>query len=455
MGDLGLTKIQFHNEAIKNITERVNELLLLLSQRPRKARQSSFPNTGIISHDITDKVISRIIGFELDYSGNTTAIFFKLGDKEIGLFNCNFISLVKLAEDIQKSGDLYSKVSIKYIYQTIFEWMRLKYTGKSQVVVLDYFLSMCEQDILQYEIWIPIAHTIIEGEFHVGTIKITNLSKDIFDSWEAESKIIAPNESRKVTSDKFYEKERSRKQGFAAAVVNVEGEKKRAEEIAYEQVEQALSLLSIFSPAAYFINQVSYSTILGKSFVDQVECYFIKGGHINFHNQSTLNAQPIDWVMGADFVDSLKQHGLSMINELLLIKDRNQFQEKILNSISLFARSTLMKSIPDKLVYVFASLESMLLRNESEPILQNLADRIAFAITPNGKDRPSIVKNIKEAYKYRSKFVHHGLGISEIDVLNVFLRNAIGFYFSLLANINIFKTKDDFIDALEKRKYGA
>jgi hypothetical protein len=455
LGELGLTKIQFHSEAIKNFNERANNLLLLFTQRIPAPRKSSLPNTGIISQDISDKVINRLVGGEIDYSGRDISIFFKLGEKEIGLFNGNFISLVKLAEDMQKGGEIYSMVSVKYIYKIIFEWMCLRYTGKMQDEAINYFVSKCEQDIQSYEVWIPIAHTIIDGEFQVGAIKFTNLSKEIFDTWEAESIIKAPNESRKVTSEKFYEKERKRKQGFAVAVVKVEGEKKRAEEIAYEQVEQALGLLSIFSPAAYFINHVSYSTICGKSFVDQVECYFIKGGQISIHNQSVLNIQPIDWVMRKEFVDSLKQHGLSMINELLLIKDKNQFQEKILNSISLFARSTLMKSIPDKLVYIFASLESMLLRDEAEPILQNLADRIAFAITPNGKDRLSIVKNIKEAYKFRSKFVHHGLGISEIDVLNIFLHNTIGFYFSLLANINIFKTKDDFINALEKRKYGA
>lgn len=450
-----MTKIQFHSEAIKDFNERANNLLLLFTPRIPAPRKSSFPDTGIISQNISDKVINHLVEGEIDYSGRDISIFFKLGEKEIGLFNENFISLVKLAEDMQKGRELYSMVSVEYIYKIIFDWMSLKYTGKMQDEAVDYFINKCEQDIQSYEVWIPIAHTIIDGEFQVGALKITNLSKEIFDTWEAESIINAPNESRKVSSEKYYEKERKRKQGFAVAVIKVEGEKKRAEEIAYEQVEQALGLLSIFSPAAYFINHVSYSTICGKSFVDQVECYFIKGGHISIHNQSVLNIQPIDWVMSKEFVDSLKQHGLSMINELLLIKDKNQFQEKILNSISLFARSTLMKSIPDKLVYIFASLESMLLRDETEPILQNLADRIAFAITQNGKDRLNIVKNIKEAYKFRSKFVHHGLGISEIDVLNVFLHNTIGFYFSLLANINIFKTKNDFINALEKRKYGA
>src|ERR1035437_204255 len=446
-------KINFHIEAIKNYNERVNELLLFLTPK-KEAIKRTIVDTGIIIKDISNEVIQHKRGGEVDYTGMPVSIFFKWGAKEIGLFKDNFISLVKIAEDIQKSASLYEIANVAYIYDKIFEWMELKYLGQAEGEMMYYFIQKIEKDIHNYEIWVPIAHTIIEDEFQIGIVKVISLSKEIFNQWESGLIKIAKDESHRNRIIESMAKERREKQGYAVAVVNIQSEAKRAEEIAYEKVEEALGLLRILSPAAGLINHISYTTIKGQENIEKCECYFIEDGYIKTQSISLLKFQEIDWIIRKDFIEQIKHHGLNLFNELLLNKNRNPFQETVLRSIGLFSRSTLMKNIPDKLVYIFASLESILIKNENEPIQTNLSDRIAFAIGNDGKVRQNIVNNIKEAYKFRSKFVHHGIRTNEIGVLNEFLWNSTKFFYSVLENINIFETKEDMINALEKRKYG-
>lgn len=79
--------------------------------------------------------------------------------------------------------------------------------------------------------------------------------------------------------------------------------------------------------------------------------------------------------------------------------------------------------LSSKLVAVLVALESMLLNDGSEPIQQNLSERIAFLFGP--EKRSGIKKSVIRAYSLRSKFIHHGhiIGTDEIDTLREFLLN--------------------------------
>lgn len=448
--------IEFHPEAIKRFNERVNDLLLqLLPQKSNEEKKSSFTDDLVTHHIKEEDIISFGPGRMVDYTGRTVSMFFKHDNQNIGLFEENFTMLLKLSEDIQKAGHLNDKTSIEFIYETIFSWMKDKYDGKMKEEMIDFLVKKCGEAIKFYEIWVPVAHTIVEEEINIGTVKIKNLSRDIINKWEEELLKVAKDENHSSTMRQMIEKERKDKQGRAIAIVKFEAEKNRAERLAFEKVEEALSILRLYSASTFFIDTNSFTTIKGRENLEQSECYIIENDSIETHSITLLTSNEIEWKLSKEFIEQVNKRGLSIFNELLLNKNRNSFQEKVLNSFILFSRSTLMKSIPDRLVYIFAALESILLRNETEPIQQNLADRIAFAISRNGQERMQIVKCIKEAYLHRSKFVHHGLKSDDIHLLNEFIRIATAFLFSLLPNINNFQNNEEMINAIDKRKYGA
>ena len=63
------------------------------------------------------------------------------------------------------------------------------------------------------------------------------------------------------------------------------------------------------------------------------------------------------------------------------------------------------------MIWYCAGLESILLRDSSEPILQNLSERLAMFAYDTVQERAVALKDIKEAYALRSRFVHHGAKI--------------------------------------------
>ena len=447
--------IEFHPEATKRFNERAKNLLLcLLPPKFQKEKRSSFRD-DIVTHEIKEEdILSFGPGREVDYTGRTVSMFFKYENQNIGLFEEDFAKLLKLSEDIQKSGNLTEKVSTEFIYESIFGWMKDKYIGKMQEEMIDFFVKKCLEEIRLFEIWVPVAHTIVEEEISIGIVKIKNLTIEVIDKWEKELLSVAKDENHSTSIKKFIEKERKDKQGRSVAVVKIEAEQNRAEKLAFEKVEEALSILRLYSAATIFIDANSHTTIKGRENLEKAECYIIENNCIKKHSSILLSSSEIEWRISKEFIGVIKKRGWNTFNELLLSEQRNSFQEKVLNSFMLFSRSTLMKNIPDKLVYIFSSLESILIKNDTEPIQQNLADRIAFAIARDGQERIRLVKCIKDSYVHRSKFVHHGLRANDINLLNEFIRIATNFLFSLLININNFQNKEEMINAIEKRKYG-
>ena len=449
-------KIEFHPEAIKNFNERANGLLLSLIPKAEEKRNIKTFESGIVTEEIfKEDLLSFGPSGEIDYTGRPTSIFFEYQNKNIGLFEKNFTKLLKLAEDIQRTGKLYDLVGVEFIYKTIFDWMKRKYIGKNDKELCGWLIEKFGESINYFEIWVPIAHTIIEEQFEIGIVRFINLSKEILNKWESRLLEIAKDDEHRESIKTLIEKERNDKQGRAVSVVIIEAEKDYASEIAFKKVEEALCVLRLFSPSAYFININSFTTILGRENLEKIECYYISNGCMETHFISLLESTQIDWFIDKTMISLIKNPGLLHLNELLKNNKRNQFQEKILNAIFLFSKSTLMKNVSDKLVYIFTALESILLRNETESIQQNVSERIAFAISQNGAKRMEIVKIVRTAYSLRSKYIHHGLATDEVNILNDFMKIVIDFIFSLINNCNNFNTKDDMITSIEKMKYGA
>ena len=111
-----------------------------------------------------------------------------------------------------------------------------------------------------------------------------------------------------------------------------------------------------------------------------------------------------------------------------------------------------MRELSDKLVYILVALESLLLKNENEPIQQNIAERMAFVVGQTVDERKSVVKLVKEIYGLRSRFIHHGNTIDDIETLGKFMLHAFVFFINISLNINNFNTKELFIESLEEMK---
>jgi hypothetical protein len=193
---------------------------------------------------------------------------------------------------------------------------------------------------------------------------------------------------------------------------------------------------------------------LGSSNISCGYLIALKEGNLNQMYNPTLDRSPMSENLNNQAIDGLYLAGLRILDNLLGLSKRNQFQEKLLATLILYSRSAILKDIADKLVYILVALESIFLRNSSEPIQQNLGERIAFLIGDSLEKRKRIIKVTRETYTLRSRFVHHGHSIDDdhLETMREFMQYAWQAIVSLIHQSNSVSTVDALLDMLDDRK---
>lgn len=447
-------KLELHPDAVVDFNEEADKLLLELkpiSQELSPTHKNSFHPDTFVSAHITDKdIIGEIRTGRVNQTGSEVAKYFGYNDITIGLEGESYKKLESVSQKMQRRKELYKKVSVTLLTNLIFDWLTDKYKNATNLSMIEYVLSECEGLIQESEIWIPVAMLYIQSEIKIGQITLKTITKEIFEHWRAEAKKKNLAEIDKL--QEWFNSEQKGLQGLAASTIKLCAEPERAFEIALEETEKSLSLLRFFSPSNLHPEIPSYCTVLGKENVDIVKHLIIRDNKLIWISSSVVDKALQDWVIDDQLLSIMRSPGLDILSNVLVKDCKTGFQDIVLDSLMLYSRSSLAKNLADKLVYILVALESILLKNENEPIQHNIGERMAFFIGADLSERKSIIKNVKKAYTLRSSFIHHGRTVEDIKTLTAFMRNAWMFFSQVILNVNHFITKEQFIDAIENRK---
>ena len=126
-----------------------------------------------------------------------------------------------------------------------------------------------------------------------------------------------------------------------------------------------------------------------------------------------------------DLRDILLDVGLLEVRDILARSSRTDFEETLLLGMVTFGRAALTPDLSEKMIWYCAGLESILLRDSSEPILHNLSERLAMFAYDTVEERTVALKEVKAAYSLRSRFVHHGAEIEEGEVVTRFAHHGL------------------------------
>jgi hypothetical protein len=96
-------------------------------------------------------------------------------------------------------------------------------------------------------------------------------------------------------------------------------------------------------------------------------------------------------------------------------------------------------------LYVVTALESLLIKDSGESILQNLRERLAVMMAPDVPARLAAMDRISRVYDIRSKFVHTALPVQDLAVLSEFIQEAWVTMFFLLNNYDKWSSKVEFL----------
>jgi hypothetical protein len=447
--------LTIHPEAAKNCNKKAEDLLQRLQSAPERFSRKRGPSNPNIhsTHTFTSKNIIGEMGFGWsDFRGNTVAKAFQQGNELVGLFEDDHIQLIRVAEAIHKSLRP-PVVTVQLLTNLVFDWIKEAHRKTIEVSMTDYVLHESEKRITEAEIWIPISHFFIPHPFVFGRITFRAITKAMMDEWETSALAKCTTDEERTSVKTGMERRRRKFQALATATMKIEAEPDRAYEIAYEETDKTVSLLRFFSPAMLDPLKTSYSAPLGRQHEDGYDYLLVKDTKIVGHNAGLTDKSSPVWNFAVEDQQTFAPE-LQVLHGLLLADKVTDFQEMVIDGLTIFSRSFLAKEISDKLIYMLVALESVFLKDTGEFIQDAISLRIAYMQNVSVAERKQIIADVKAVYKLRSRFVHHGqrVSVDESELLTRFQRHAL---LSLMALIPIAAStisKTDFFDELENRR---
>jgi hypothetical protein len=178
----------------------------------------------------------------------------------------------------------------------------------------------------------------------------------------------------------------------------------------------------------------------------------IREGTIEQWGQGVRSSPGSTWVISDQEIREFQWGGLDALSRLLAKDKRSPFEDELLDAILLYSRNSLFDDPANRLVYILAAVESILLRDNNEPVGKNIGERLAFVVGITPEERIAIRDNVKEIYDLRSAFLHHGRALREMDSLELFMGYVWRGFVALIHDMDKFRTKQELIEALERRK---
>lgn len=446
---------EVHPSAEDNFNSKAKALIERIEKAPRDNQPTRrFKSEVHVGAAITDKnIIGEPQEAIINYRGNTVGRFFISEGERYGLMNSGHLALVELAEKIQRLPAFRDRLSQKFIEESIFSWLKKCFTEANQEkAFMPTLIESANEVVEPMTVYVPIANTVVQRPFLFCGVVIRNISKSLIDEMAAIRASIL-DESKRANANQFFEQLRKDYQGFAAVEMNLVCEPEYANDFAVMTAQRVTSFLGIYSSAMLVPDVKCISKIKGTENLAQSTTISRTDSNRLSIQRGILDRAPGQhWHIAETDLDRYAKGGLGILSEIAIKEQPTEFESLVLNTSLLYSKAAFTAEPLEKLVYMLSALESILLKNENEPIQQSLAERMAIFTSQELTERKTIIKNVKAVYRLRSRYLHHGHSSSELEELSDFFIRVWIFYVQLLAKSRAFTSKSEFLDAIDDRK---
>lgn len=451
-------KLNLHPEAMKRLDEKAAELVKRVRPTPKHLNHKpgpANPNIHTVHSFTPENMVGEMTLGWSDFTGATKARAFADDKQVVGLFEADYEQLVQIADSMSRSIEPPDLITAGTLENFIFDWVKQAYRGNTNEPMSASVLLDCEKVIRRCEIWIPISRFYIAAPFSFGRVAFKAITKQLIDDWQTNVLAKATEPSETDAINKGFERHRAAIQGLAVAIMTREAEPQQAYELCFEEVDRTIGILRFFWYGHLHPQKICYVAPFGSQHEDSYRFLIVNEGKIVGHHAGLTDRSRIHWNFGREEFETFGPE-LNILHTLLVSNERTDFQDMLLDALVLYSRSFLAKRIPDKLIYIFAAIESIFLKNSGELIQDSISLRMAYMHDVSVESRKNMIANIKSVYKLRSLFIHHGRRIDakHLVVLEEFMRNA---WLSVAALILLAPsgiTREGFFDYLENRRLG-
>jgi len=440
--------------AIIHIDKRAAEIVLLfkeISLPTFSLEKTGFPQP-FTEGEITEKDIVGEVKISLvNAIGEDEFLYFLDKEKKPqGIRDERLRQFRKFIEQIEKACKY--KVSTDYLTSLLLEYCKSEHNSPNHTVNFSkVLLERLAVDIRDYTIILPISNLSVEIEITLGEVKIVPLSQAEIESWFKPAHN-DDSEAKKLLRKSQIEEVQKEHQGGAAAKVNIVAESKAANREAREKVEKALALLRLYCSANFHPEVASYVNIWGTSKIPEFKTFFYREDSGIQIQAGILKNTEIFWRISGEMLIQMNQDGLGRIVQIHQKQNKSEFEKLLLETIWLYSQSNLKANTYEKLLYMLAALEKLLIKDSSEPLQQNISERLAFLIAPTLESRKAVIENLKKIYAIRSSFFHHGKKIENTDSMIIFMQNIWSLLMNLINQSDKFISKESLLSLVEDKK---
>lgn len=441
-------------EAIDYYNEKFDtKLFSLTSPKSNNNEKEKSSIDHMHSQTIDSSDIHNLNLNETNAFGDKLSHFFTTKDNRlIGLDNAQYLETASFIKDLTKKKELRSVVSEQFIHEVAFNWFKEKYDGTISIdsKFCGYLIEKIKEEIKEYVIRCPIEFMSIEQPFNVGNVHFDFFTEKHIKDIENNSLRTKKNKTEKEAIKIYLENIRKKYQGKVYTLIRVRAEKNRAIEIAKNETEKAIMVLRFFSPSAFLSKIHQYFGRMGQVHIPSTHIFIYPGDMPIIHTGIDSNYNQLNHHIGHKELEMYDKTGIKTLSDLIKKEELNSFEESLLTSLSYFTKGISLADYGDKLIYLFTSIEMLLLKNDNEPIQDNLTRRLSF-LTDSPPTRKQTIETFKNVYKQRGKYLHHGykkISSKELEMVQQKIWTAIR---KLLLLSDKFENKKELIDDLEKR----
>ncbi len=436
---------EYFNQQADSLLSRIRPATLI--EGSHEGTQSSFSHVYSETFEETDILEIAITGM-LDRSGREKARYFQTEDDLIGLEDEHFLKFEELTYKLSIRPEIRSFLSLDFVKSTLFEWLEKLYKTEfpPSVEFIPYLKEKGAQEIKTRKIAIPVVYLTIENPFTIGNVTFEFFTREFFNELEGQIRAKVTDQTEEL--NQAIQAMRKRYQGIVYAAISVKAELRRCIQIAKEETEKALMVLRLFSPTTFVPEIPSYVGMMGKISLPSTYLFYFEDGR-------SLNQEELDerrdprWIITDQDMQLFGRLGLNHASELTRKEEPTKLESTLLTALMIFTKGVSAHDHQEKLVFTLASIETLLLEDSTEPIQRSMGQRLAFLCESTAQKRREVVDLVKDAYRYRSRYLHHGESKSEIKLLQKLQHAVWTGFMNVLRARDRFSSKQDLLNAVE------
>jgi len=449
-----MESFDFHPAAREAIDKGAITLLAEIKEHQVKpSNPPDFPSERPVGPHITDKEIIGVpMLFETNIFGNMVARYFPHEGKIYGLAPNEFRNLRRLADQVVKTPWVAEALGREFVEDHIFLWCRDNFQNDSPTSFTEYLSAQAAEEVQQGPVWVPVAFMEVEREFQFVSAKLAPITAAMLDRQERTYIDRSPDNENQIRA--LFAEKRRKYQGLAAVVLELEAVKGYRMQRAIDLADIIVGLLRLYSAAAYVPWLTCPSAIVGTEYVPSTTAISYGPNGSFAMTQGVLKPLPYPWRISTKEWENMNANHLGLLGDLVRESGLSEFQSRVRTSILTYSKGLTLREVGDRLVYSLSALEGLLLRDSSEPIQQNLGERLAFLLHKDPNERQEIVRNVRDIYGIRSRYIHHQKSVPDESAVEKFFPIARSALFTALASTPNFSTAFDFVNAIDRVKFG-